>query len=425
MSHGSFAENASDREYRPRVVDAHISNLLSVFGGVLITGPMWCGKSWTGEHHSCSSFRVDTNAKLASLDPLSVLEGDVPRLIDEWQDAPVLWDVARRVMDDRAKPGQYIFTGSSSPPKRSTSHSGTGRFARITMRPMSLFESGNSNGHVSLSALFDGAGFKPHRSMMNYDTAVRQICRGGWPSSVKESYEHAVMVPREYITAVANSDITDTNDERKKDPIIMTLLMRSLARNTATSAKVSVIAADVSRDRKISEQTIRSYIETLKSIFVLVEQEAWSPELRSRVRLRSSPKKHFVDPSLAAAAMKADAERIKSDPNTAGFLFESLCYRDLCVYSSALEGDVYHYGDNTGLEIDSIVELRDGRWGAVEVKLGDFEFDKAANNLLALKKKMSEDSPPPSFLMILCASGGVAYTRDDGIMVVPIDCLGP
>ena len=424
MDHGSFTGNSSDREYRPRVVDAHISNLLSVFGGVLITGPMWCGKSWTGERHSRSSFRVDRNAKLASLDPQSALEGDVPRLIDEWQDAPMLWDVARRAMDDRAKPGQYIFTGSSSPPKKSTSHSGTGRFARITMRPMSLFESGNSNGHVSLSALFDGAEFKPHRSTMDYDSAVRQICRGGWPSSVNESYERAVMVPREYVTAVANSDITGADGE-KRDPVIMTLLMRSLARNAATSAKVSVIAADISRDRRISEQTIREYMETLRSIFVLVEQEAWSPELRSRVRLRLSPKRHFVDPSLAAAAMKAGAERIKSDPNTAGFLFESLCYRDLCVYSSALDGDVYHYGDNTGLEVDSVVELTDGRWGAVEVKLGEFEFGKAAQNLLALKKKMSEDSPPPSFLMILCASGGVAYTRDDGVMVVPIDCLGP
>ncbi|MCL1811726.1 MAG: DUF4143 domain-containing protein [Methanomassiliicoccaceae archaeon] len=392
----------------------------------MITGPMWCGKSWTGQYHSRSKYLVDKGATLASLDAELVLEGEVPRLVDEWQDAPALWDAARRIIDDRAKPGQFIFTGSSLPPKKSTSHTGTGRFARIAMRPMSLFESGNSDGHVSLSALFNGAEFKPHRSEMSYDAAVRLICRGGWPSAVNESYERAVEVPREYIKAVANSEITDAEKrEKKRDPTVMALLMRSLARNTATCAKIAVITEDISRDRKISESTVTNYIEALRRIFVLDEQEAWYPDLRSRVRLRTSPKRHLVDPSLAVAAMRADVERIKSDPNTAGFLFESLCYRDLCVYSSALGGDVYQYGDNTGLEVDSIVELRDGKWGAVEVKLGDFEFDKAIHNLMSLKKKMSDNSPPPSFMMILCATGGVAYTRDDGIMVVPLDCLGP
>jgi predicted AAA+ superfamily ATPase len=419
----SVSDNTPEK-YRPRVVDTRISELLSIFGGVLIIGPKWCGKSWTGLHHSKSSFEADINTNVAVLDPGLALKGDVPRLIDEWQDAPKLWDVARRIIDDRAKPGQFIFTGSADPRKGSVSHTGTGRFARVRMRPMSLFESGHSDGYVSLSALFNGVSFEPHLSSMDYGKAVQLICTGGWPSALGESYERAINVPREYIDAVVNSDISGT-DGKKRDRFIMSLVLRSLARNTATYAKASVIAEDVSRDRSITEQTVRDYIGSLMSIFVLDEQEAWCPRLRSRVRIRSSPKRHFTDPSLAVAAMKATAERIRFDPNTAGFLFESLCYRDLCIYSSAIGGQVYYYGDNTGLEIDSIVELGDGRWGAIEVKLGDSEFDKAANNLLALKKKVSEDSPSPSFLMIICATGGIAYVREDGVMVVPADCLGP
>ncbi|MDR0887678.1 MAG: DUF4143 domain-containing protein [Candidatus Methanoplasma sp.] len=420
---GSPADSTSQK-YLPRVVDTRVSELLSIFGGVLITGPKWCGKSWTGLHHSKSSFETDINTDVAKLDPALALKGDVPRLIDEWQDAPKLWDVARRIIDNRAEPGQFIFTGSADPLKGSVSHTGTGRFARVNMRPMSLFESGDSDGHVSLSALFDGVIFESHLSSMDYEKAVRLICRGGWPSAIGKSYEKAITIPREYVNSVINAEISGT-DEKKRDSFIMSLVLRSLARNTATYVRTSVIVEDVSRERNISEQTVRDYIGSLRSMFVLDEQEAWSPRLRSRVRIRSLPKRHFTDPSIAVAAMKADAERLMFDPNTAGFLFESLCYRDLCVYSSALGGQVYYYGDNTGLEIDSIVELGDGRWGAIEVKLGVFEFDKAAANLLALKKKMSEDSPDPSFLMILCATGGIAHVREDGVMVVPIDCLGP
>jgi predicted AAA+ superfamily ATPase len=412
-------------EYIPRVIDDRIVHLLSVFGAILITGPKWCGKSWTGKQHSKSSIAVDENRILVAMNPKSALIGDTPRLIDEWQDVPELWDAARREIDNRSLPGQYIFTGSAVPPKTLTSHSGTGRFARVNMRPMSLFESGDSNGTISLSGLFNGDIVEFQNSSINYQTAVRLICRGGWPFAIRMDYDDAISIPEEYIEDVVNSDLQFISG-KKRNSSLMRLMLRSLARNTATSAKASVIAADISRDgAEISEQSVREYINDLKSIFVIDEQEAWHPQLRSRIRIRSSPKRHFIDPSLAVASMGIGAESIISDPNTAGFLFESLCYRDLCIYSSALGGHVYHYRDSTDLEVDCIVELRDGRWGAIEVKMGNIEIDKAAGNLLALKNKMNDGSPPPSFLMVLCATSKAAYTRKDGIFVVPIDCFGP
>jgi len=412
--------------YRPRVIDPKISQLLRISGGIQITGCKWCGKSWTGIYHSRSSAFIGTESgrMVAEMDPELVLRGEEPRLIDEWQDVPNLWDVARMNIDFGARKGMYIFTGSSVPPQNSTSHTGTGRFASVTMRPMSLFESGDSNGSVSISGLFDGKAVVSSLSKMNYETAVRLICRGGWPAGLTMDADDALVIPRLYSESLINSDLSRI-DGIKRDPGIVRSLLASLARNNATTAKTPVLAADISKDGPVSEQTVRSYMDALRRIFVIEEQPAWSPSLRSRKRMRTSPKRHFTDPSLAVACIEAGPAMIINDPNTAGFLFESLCYRDLSIYSSAFGGRVSYYRDDSDLEVDSIVEYGDGRWGAVEVKMGYKDVDKAAANLLRLKNKLADETVGPSFMMVLCATGGAAYMRKDGVAVVPVDCLGP
>ncbi|MDR3282320.1 MAG: DUF4143 domain-containing protein [Candidatus Methanoplasma sp.] len=410
--------------YRPRVVDARVEEYLSSFGGVQITGPKWCGKTWTGLCHSKSAVFIsdERSRKKAILSPEEVLRGERPRLIDEWQDVPNLWDVARNDIDREGASGMYLFTGSSTPPENSTSHTGTGRFARVMMRPMSLFESGDSTGGISLSGLFGGAVVPTSTSAMSYRKAVELICRGGWPSGLKTKNPH---LPAQYLESVIWQDMSRV-DGRKRSRSTMDSVLRSLARNTATSVKKSTMAADMSRDgKKTSEQTVSSYVDVLKRLFVIDEQEPWNPRLRSKSRVRSTAKKHFIDPSLAVAALGADAEAIIDDPGYAGFLFESLCYRDLSVYASALGGKVKYFGDSNKFEIDQIIELGNGRWGAAEVKLGGDELDKAASNLLKLKDKV-DGAKTPSFLMILTATGELSYTRkEDGVAVVPVDLLGP
>lgn len=413
--------------YRPRIIDPMISDLLRIMGGVQINGCKWCGKTWTGVYHSNSSAFIGTesNRKLAEMDPELILKGETPRLIDEWQDVPDLKDVARMNIDLSNKKGMYIFTGSSVPRQTSASHSGTGRFANITMRPMSLFESGDSNGSVSLSGLFNGNTAVSSLSKMDYATAVHLICKGGWPGGLGMSGRDALKIPRLYCGSLIHSDFSQI-DGIKRNPDTMKRLLASLARNNATAAGTSVLAADMAKgDAPVSEQTVRSYTDILKRVFVIEEQNAWLPSLRSKKRMRTSPKVHFTDPSLAAACMEAGTDALLNDPNTAGFLFESLCYRDLSVYSSAFGGRVSYYLDNSGLEVDSVVEYGDGRWGAVEVKMGYKETDRAAANLLRLKNKLTGEAPEPSFMMVLCATGGAAYKRDDGVLVVPADCLGP
>jgi hypothetical protein len=415
------------KQYRPRVIDGRISDLLRITGGIQINGCKWCGKSWTGVYHSKSSafVGIESVRKVAEMDPELVLRGEEPRLIDEWQDVPNLRDVARMNIDFSNRKGMYIFTGSSMPKRGSTSHTGTGRFAPLIMRPMSLFESGDSDGSVSLSRLFDGDAAVSSMSKMNYETAVKLICRGGWPASIGMSYDDALQIPKLYFESMIDPGITD-DDDIKWDPNIMRGILGSLARNNATSAKISVLTADMAKgDTPVSEQTVGKYLGILRRIFVIDEQSAWSPSLRSRKRMRTSPKRHFTDPSLAAACMEAGPEMIMKDPNTAGFLFESLCHRDLSIYSSAFGGRVRHYLDNSDLEVDSIVEYGDGRWGAVEIKMGYNEADKAAANMLRLKKKLAGETQAPSFMMVLCATGGAAYMRKDGVAVVPVDCLGP
>ena len=415
------------KQYRPRVIDDRISHLLRIMGGIQVNGCKWCGKSWTGVFHSRSSafIGIESVRKVAEMDPELILKGEEPRLIDEWKDVPNLKDVARMNMDFSNRKGMYIFTGSSLPPKKATSHSGTGRFANIMMRPMSLFESGISNGSVSLSGLFNGTATVSSLSKMNYTSAIELICRGGWPAGMGMDLDDAVLIPRLYYESMTDPDLSD-NDDVKWDPAIMRGLLGSLARNNATAARLSVIAADMARgESPVSDQTVRKYIGILRRIFVIEDQLAWLPSLRSRTRMRTSPKRHFVDPSLAVAAMEAGPELLMKDPKTVGFLFESLCYRDLSVYSAAFGGRVKHYLDDSDLEVDMIIESGDGKWGAIEAKMNYMDADDAAASMLRLKRKLAGETSEPSFMMVLCATGGAAYMRPDGVAVVPIDCLGP
>jgi predicted AAA+ superfamily ATPase len=294
------------------------------------------------------------------------------------------------------------------------------------MRPLSLFETGKSNGRISLAALFDGEMFEPCPSDMDFMKALHLICNGGWPASFWVSEDKSSLIAREYLNMVIKSDINRT-DGVKRDPALVELFIRSLARNSATTVKATSLKADISEREKgdISEQTVRNYYEALKKIFLIEEQDAWAPSLRSRRRIRSTPKRHFADPSLAAAALGATPKILSEDMKTAGFLFESLCFRDLSVYADALGGKVFHYHDNDELEADMILQMPDGRWGAIEIKLGAFEFEEAAANLKKLKKKVSNETIAPVFLAIVTASGGVGYKREDGVYVIPIDCLGP
>ena len=416
------------RSYRPRVIDEIISKKLSAFGGVQITGPKSCGKSWTGVYHSKSFMFLgeeDINRAI-ELNPQSALDGEYPHLVDEWQDVPKLWDIAKRNIDFKNKKGMYIFTGSTIPPYKKTFHTGTDRIARHQMKTMSLFESGDSNGAVRLSKLFDTGRTEVADSNLDYKKAVNLICRGGWPGAMGLDDEAAIDKSYEYISSIKDLD-TSRVDGVRRSSTTMELVIKSLARNNATSASISTIAADIrGAGKEISEQTVSSYIDVLKKLFIIEDQEAWHPFVRSKSRIRKSGVRHFTDPSLAAAALGAGPSILLKDTRTAGFLFESLCYRDLSVYAMASRGRVFHYRDGADLEVDSIVQLEDGRWGAAEVKLGTFEFEKAASNLTRLKKKMAEaGAEEPSFMMIISATGKVAHTRPDGIVEVPIDCLGP
>ena len=414
--------------YRPRIIDQLIKEKLSAFGGVQITGPKSCGKSWTGVFHSNSYMFLGEEEinNSVELNPQAALEGEYPHLVDEWQDIPKLWDIARRNIDFKNKKGMYIFTGSTQIPYEKTFHTGIGRFARLQMRTMSLFESGDSNGAVSLSKLFDSGRTDVASSNLDFKKAVNLICRGGWPGALEVDEKEAFRTSYDYIESLKKVD-TSRVDGVRRSSTVMGLVLRSLARNNATSASVPTIAADIrSAGEDISEQTVRSYIEVLKKLFVIEEQEAWHPYVRSKTRIRKTGVRHFIDPSLAAAALGASPNILLKDTKTAGFLFESLCYRDLSAYALASRGRVFHYRDGADLEVDAIVQTEDGRWGAAEVKLGTFEFEKAASNLTRVKDKMvAAGAEEPSFLMIISATGRVAHTRPDGIVEAPIDCLGP
>lgn len=359
---------------------------------------------------------------LADTKPSLLLEGETPLLIDEWQMAPVLWDAVRFAVDRRMLTGQFILTGSVTPPENLLSHTGTGRIARIRMRPMSLFESGESTGKVSLKDLFNGETDISERSELTIEKISKAICRGGWPMAIKLKSQSS-KVAINYIDSVINSDV-QREAGFEKNPETIRLLLQSLARNISTLATSKTIMDDVAANHSsMTDKTLNIYLNILRRIFVIEDVPAWQPSLRSKTAIRSSNKRQFVDPSIATAVLRVNADGILKDFKNFGFLFESLCTRDLRVYSQGLEGDIFHYRDKSGLESDLIIRLQDGKWAAVEVKLGIRQIEEAAANLIKLRDKVNTDKMnPPSFLMVL-TGGQIAYTRKDGVLVVQIGCL--
>lgn len=360
---------------------------------------------------------------LADTKPSLLLKGENPRLIDEWQMAPVLWDAVRFEVDRRNAVGQFILTGSAVPSDNVTAHTGTGRISRLLMRPMSLFESKESNGEVSLKALFDGEQEILSTSNLSIEQIAYAVCRGGWPASVGLPPEDAIQMSVDYVEAIIHQDVSRV-DGVEKNPARVSLLLRSLARNVATMATNTTILKDIeANDMSITAPTLDVYVNALKRIFVIEDQPAWSPALRSKSTIRTSSKRHFVDPSIATAILRTKPDALLHDFESFGFLFESLCTRDMRIYAQVNDGDIFHYRDKTELEADMIVSLRDGRWAAVEVKLGNKQVEEAAQNLKKLAAKINtEKMGTPSFLMVL-TGGEFAYRREDGVFVVPIGCL--
>jgi len=416
-----------NRKYLGRIVDKILDAKLRYMGAVVIVGPKWCGKSWTAAQKAASTLYMqdpdtyESNVGFANTSPSVLLRGDTPRLIDEWQTAPVLWDAVRHAVDMRGEPGQFILTGSAVPADDAVMHTGTGRIARIRMRPMTLFESLESNGCVSLNSLFNGADIEG-TSTLKIDCLASVLTRGGWPASVGNT-DGFPNYARDYVDAVANQDVSRVDGvERNPDRIYS--LMRALARNVSTPAKMKTIMDDVANDdRTISEKTLASYLNALSRIFVTEDLPAWSPAMRSKTVLRTSPKRYFADPSIAAVLLNASPRSVLHDFNTFGLLFESLCIRDLRVYAEANDGKVFHYRDRNGLEADAVIHLNDGRWCAVEIKMGSKEIERGIENLKKVRDNVNtEKMMEPSFMMVLTA-GEYAYRRDDGIYVVPIGCL--
>lgn len=417
------------RKYMNRIADNILNSALEASGAVLIEGPKWCGKTRTAEEKASSVLLMqdpdytESYMKAADTKPSLLLRGETPRLIDEWQMAPVLWDAVRFEIDQRGETGQFILTGSAVPQDNAVRHTGTGRISRMLMRTMTLFESLESSGDVSLKSLFDGTASGEGLSTLTVERLAFALTRGGWPASVGEKESVALRRVYDYVDAVINVDVSRV-DGVEKSPARVRALMRSLARNVSTMANMTTIRNDIAGDEDtISEKTIASYLNALRRIFVVEDLLAWNPAMRSKTALRTSPKRHFTDPSIATAALRATPESLLNDFNTFGLLFESLCVRDLRVYAQAIDGEVFHYRDKSGLEADAIIHLKDGRWGAIEVKMGAKEIEAAAENLKILRDKINlEKMKEPSFLMVMTGTD-LAYRRADGVYIVPIGCL--
>lgn len=419
--------------YRKRVADDILKRNLEGKGAVLIEGPKWCGKTTTAEQIAASILYMDDpekkeqNLTMSELNPKRLLKGAVPRLIDEWQLAPKLWDTVRFEVDHRGELGQFILTGSAVPADtKEITHSGTGRFTWLTMRPMSLYESGDSTGDISLKVLFENTEEVDGTANLGLDRLAFLICRGGWPQAIDMRDEIALDQARDYYDAVVHSDINRA-DHVQKNPERVKRLMRSYARNQGGQVPNTVIAQDIAANDEspISEETVASYLDALRKIFVVEDMPAWNPNLRSKTAIRSSDTRYYIDPSIAAAALGVGPTDLLNDLKTFGFLFETLCVRDLRVFADALNGEVYHYRDKDGQECDAVIHLRNGKYGLIEMKLGgDKLIEEGAKSLKAMQKKIdTEKMKSPSFLMVLTGIGDYAYRRHDGVCVVPIGCL--
>lgn len=422
-----------EMEYKHRIADGILEKKLRSKGAVLIEGPKWCGKTTTAEQQARSILYMDnpasfeSNLQMAEIDPGILLEGDTPRLVDEWQLAPKLWDTMRFEVDHRHQVGQFILTGSAVPSdEESMKHSGTGRFSWLTMRPMSLYESGESNGKVSLSHLFESRENIVATNSLRIDDIAFLICRGGWPFACSLQGDAALAQAFDYVDAVIKKDVSRV-DGTNRNITTTRLLMRSYARNQGSQATIGTIVADMmtNDENEIGVKTAGSYLDALRKIFVIEDSEAWNPNLRSKTAIRTANTRYFIDPSIGTAVLGLGPKDLINDLNTMGLFFETLCVRDLRIFADALDGQVFHYRDKSGLECDAVIHLRNGRYGLVEIKLGgDRLINEGASNLLALVDKINTDKmKEPSFLMVLTGTGDFAYRRKDGVSVVPIGCL--
>ena len=420
--------------YIPRLIDGELERYLTLFGAVNITGPKWCGKTWAA-YNCCNSATLIAdpkgnyqNRRLAMMDPTLIFKSDLPQLIDEWQDVPGIWDAVRYRVDDAGMKGMYVLTGSATPNRDGFVHSGTGRIKELRMSTMTLLERGISDGKVSLRGLFDRPEFSFPTQDMGLMDVIDYTIHGGWPGVMNMSTDASLEVARGYIETLLNNDISF--DGVGRNPANMSRLIRSLARNESTIASKKALKRDMLEnpdDSLISDSTLDEYLSVLERLHFIDFQPAFDPNMRSSVRVGKTPKRHLADPSLTAAAMGMNVDSYINDLNSFGFLFEALCVHDLKVYAMISGGKVMHYRDGDGNEIDAVVELSDGRWGAFEIKIGAHEIDNGARSLLKIDRKIrnQEHGRPPEFMCVICGMTNAAYVRDDGIYVLPPTSLRP
>lgn len=419
--------------YRKRTVDTLLEYRLEEMGAVVIEGPKWCGKTTTAEQKARSvvylsdPYTRQQNIDMLEINPGIILKGETPRLIDEWQIAPQIWDAVRSEVDRRGDVGQFVLTGSAVPPsKERIFHSGAGRYAWLTMRTMSLWESGDSTGDISLKDLFDGKNSMTGTNPYSLDEIAYKTCRGGWPASLSLNERAALRVASNYYDAIVRADVERTNQQLNNSELLKKIL-RSLARIQGTQTPTTVVLDDISSidSHIVSINTLHSYLRALKEIFVIEDMPSWNPNLKSKTAIRTADTRYFTDPSIATASLGIGPHDLINDLKTFGLLFETMCVRDLRVYSDVIDGTVYHYRDKTGLECDAVIHLRNGAYGLIEIKLGgDNAIAHATETLTRLAAKIDEQKMgKPAFLMILTAVGPYAYKRADGIWIVPIGCL--
>ncbi len=426
-----MAKIMNKEKYIPRIIDAAVERYLATMGAVCIEGPKWCGKTWSSSYHSSSEFLVGNpdnnfqNRALAEMSPALVLEGETPRLIDEWQEVPPLWDAVRYTVDQRGKKGQFILTGSATPKRKGVLHSGAGRIGKLRMRPMSLYESGDSSGKVSLQELCEGKLTPAITGEVDLRTLARLTVRGGWPGNLDINDADISLLPSEYLDAVIDDDVNRV-DETRRDSRKVRLLLRSLARNESTTATNRTLKNDIKEidDEDIDVETVATYLDSFNRLFRTDNQPPYAAKLRSSVRVKQAEKRHFCDPSLACALLNVTPERLIGDLETFGFLFEALCERDLRIYAESFGAALYHYQDYAGNEIDAVIELPDGSWCGIEIKLGANKIEEAAENLIHIRDEIVKDGgKAPSALIVLCGLSNAAYQRPDGVYVVPLTAL--
>ncbi|MCL2655620.1 MAG: DUF4143 domain-containing protein [Coriobacteriia bacterium] len=422
----------TEKGYQERIVDKEIDLLLGLFGALVIEGPKWCGKTWTVLNHAESiTYLMDpkndyANREMARVNPASVLEGLHPHAIDEWQEVVGIWDAVRFEVDRSKERGKFLLTGSTKPLMKKPLHSGIGRIGRVAMRPMTLFESRDSSGRISLKQIFENEDFGAYAALTDLEHLAYLSTRGGWPENRETPIDQSHRLPQNYLNELAHSEISELDDEINRDPQKVTALLQALARNTASTVSNATLQRDASNaDNSLSKPTATNYLAALRRLYALEEISAWKPALRSKVRVQAAPKRMLVDPSLAVAGLGAKPQQLMRDMPTFGHIFESLCLRDLQVYARAIEGKLFHYRDSTGLEVDAIIELGMAVYGAFEVKLNMTRTDEAVASLMRFKRKMEQGGYSPPACMAVITGGGVVQKRPDGIYVVPITELKP